>query len=50
MNENRRVLIIIQLIIIALSLIQVFNILPTTGMAGMFAACAIWALLVIRKA
>lgn len=49
MVENKRTLIITQLIIIVLSLIQVFEILPTQGMSGMFAACAIWALLVIRK-
>ena len=47
-KNTTRALIVTQ-IIIALSLIQIFGILPQRGSAGVVAACAIWNLLILKK-
>lgn len=48
-KNTTRALIVTQIIIIALSLIQIFGILPQRGSAGVVAACAIWNLLILKK-
>lgn len=48
-KNTTRALIVTRIIIIALSLIQIFGILPQRGSAGVVAACAIWNLLILKK-
>ena len=48
-KRNRLMLIIIQIIIIALSVVQISGLIPQQGLAGLFAACAVWTLVILRR-
>lgn len=48
-KSKRQMLMIIQILIIALSAVQISGLLPQQGLSGLIAACAVWTLVILRR-